>query len=127
MVIYPTVSTAGKAQGWGEPYSAEAVRHAKLDTGYNFVSATRTFDPKTWVHVLRHVSVADMETLRTFYETNKAGEFWWPHPSPNEGGLYYHVQYKEEMVPEIDGDEDGNWMISEVLEQLSTRTTLTPS
>ena len=125
-VTYPSISTAGKAEGWAEPFSAEAVIQAPPSAGYPSLYVSRTFDPRTWRHVLRHVSAADMETLRAFYETNKSGHFWWQHPSADESGLYYHVHYKEGFVPEIDGDEDGNWMIVEVLEQMSPSTTASP-
>ena len=118
---YPTISTVGKAQGWSEPYSDEAVFRANMSSGYPFSYQTRTFDPKTFTHVLRHVSTADMETLRTFYNSNKASEFWWLHPSVNEN-MYYHVQYKEKFVPQIDQDEDGDWMIVQTFEQMSTVT-----
>ena len=125
-VTYPSLVAAGKAQGWAEPFSPEAVHQAPPAAGYPSLYVSRTFDARTWRHVLRNVSTAEMETLRAFYETNKAGHFWWPHPSPNESGLYYHVHYFEAFVPEIDGDEDGNWMIVEVLQQMSPSTTLSP-
>ncbi len=93
-----------------------------MSSGSPFSYATRTFDPRTFVYTLRHVSAADMETLRTFYETNKASNFWWLHPAANENNTYYDVQYEQHFVPEIDGDEDGNWMIVERLIQASSTT-----
>lgn len=125
-VTYPVIGAAGKPQGWAEPFSPEAVHRAPPVAGYPLLYVSRTYDARTWRHVLRYVITAEMETLRTFYENNKSGHFWWPHPSPNESGLYYHVGYKTSFVPEIDGDEDGTWVIVEVLQQMSSSTTLSP-
>ena len=124
MNTYPTISTVGKAQGWREPFSNGAVKRAHMSSGYPFSYQTRTFDAKHFKHILRHVSTADMETLRTFYEANKASEMWWLHPSVNEN-IYYHVQYEGVFDPQIDGDEDGGWMIIQEFEQMSTVTLTT--
>ena len=126
VVTYPSISTDGKARGWAEPFSDEAVVRGNMSSGYPFSYMTTTFDGKTWIHTLKHVSTADMESLRMFYQTNKALEFWWQHPGVNETSTYYHVAYEETFTPQIDGDEDGDWMIIEVLEQVSTSTTLSP-
>lgn len=123
VTTYPSISAAGKAEGWQEPYQQEGVvTLGHMASGQPFAFMTKTFDQKLYRHILRHVSYADMESVRSFYETYKGSEFWWPNPSAISNSSYYHVQYEEFFAPEIDGDEDGNWMIVEVFRVMSNQT-----
>ena len=121
MATHPVLNQEELAESWSERLQDDTTSKGLFNSGRPFTISYKTFDATTFDHVIKNINDASKVLLETFYDTNKATNWYWLNP---DDLIYYDVQFDGPQVFEANNDVN-SWNVSRSLTQY-TSTTMNP-
>ena len=121
MATHPVLNQEELAESWSERLQDDTTSKGLFNSGRPFTISYKTFDATTFDHVIKNINDASKVLLETFYDTNKATNWYWLNP---DNLSYYDVQFDGPQVFEANNDVN-SWNVSRSLTQY-TSTTMNP-